>query len=73
MDRRVRALYAEGRYANAIPLAEQLVRHVEAERGKSHRDTASVLNTLALLYHVQGRYAEAELPRRRALAMFKMA
>jgi tetratricopeptide (TPR) repeat protein len=53
-------LKEQGHYAEAIPLAEQVLdlrRHVW---GANHPDVATSLNNLAYLYDAQGRYGEAE-------------
>jgi len=57
---RVGELYAEGRYQEAIPFAEEVLRLSEDEFGPDHPDIAQSLNNLAVLYKTQGRYAEAE-------------
>ena len=73
LDKRVRALRDAGKYAEAIPLAEQLVKRVEAQLGKNHAATAAVLNTLANLYSRQGRTADAEQLSKRSLAIREKA
>jgi len=71
--KRVRALESAGRYAEATPLAEQLVRRNEAELGENHPDTAVALNHLANLYETLGRYADAEPLYKRSLAINEKA
>jgi tetratricopeptide (TPR) repeat protein len=73
LDKRSRALYGAGRYTEAIPLAEQLLRRSETEPGKNHLGTADALNLLANLYWNQGRYADAEPLYKRALAIREKA
>ncbi len=66
---RYRELYTQGRYEQAIPFAEKALKLGERELGPKDRDTAPLLNDLALLYKIQGRYGEAEPLYRRALAI----
>jgi len=67
LNRQVIQLYRQGKYAEAIPLAERVLQISETELGPSHPDTATNLNNLAGLYQAQGRYAEAEPLYQRAL------
>ena len=62
-------LYAQGRYADALPHAKEALRLGEGEFGPEHAETADLLNNLARLYDNQGRYTEAEPLYRRALAI----
>jgi CHAT domain-containing protein/tetratricopeptide (TPR) repeat protein len=70
---RYNELYQAGRYAEAIPLAQQLLAIKEKALGPDHPDVAWVLAGLANLYDYQGRYGEAELLYKRALAIFEKA
>jgi tetratricopeptide (TPR) repeat protein len=71
--KRVIELYQAGRYAEAIPLAQQALAIREKALGPDHPDVAQSLNNLALLYLQQGRYAEAEPLLKRALAIREKA
>ena len=53
-------LYQAGKYAEAVPVAQQMLALYETALGPEHPDVATSLNNLALLYGSQGRYAEAE-------------
>jgi CHAT domain-containing protein len=53
-------LYNQGKYAEAIPLAERAVALAYRYLGEEHPDYAQSLNNLALLYDEMGRYDEAE-------------
>ncbi len=53
-------LYAQGRYQEAFPFAEEALRLGEEEFGPTDPTTATLLNTLAELYRAQGRYGYAE-------------
>jgi len=72
-DNQFKGLYAEGRYAEALPFAEKALRLGEREFGADHPTTATLLNNLAELYRAQGKYAEAGPLYARALAIFEMA
>ncbi|NEP51209.1 MAG: tetratricopeptide repeat protein [Moorea sp. SIO3C2] len=64
-------LYEQGKYSEAIPLAERALEIRQEILGEEHRDVATSLNNLALLYKSQGKYAEAELRHQQALALKK--
>jgi tetratricopeptide (TPR) repeat protein len=59
LNKRVIELYNAGRYADAIPIAQQLLAIREKALGPDHPDVAKSLNNLAALYRDQGRYADA--------------
>ena len=60
LGRQIVELYHEGKYKEAIPLAEKLVVVVRRAKGDEHPDTARSLNNLAALYQAMGDYAKAE-------------
>ena len=62
-------LYQQGRYAEAIPLAQHLLAIREKSFGPNHVTVEASLNLLATLYYDQGRYAEAEPLYKRALTI----
>ena len=64
-------LYAQGRYEEALPFAEQALKLSEQEFGLDHPNTALILNNLAELYSAQGKYAEAERLHNRSLAILE--
>jgi nephrocystin-3 len=68
-------LSAFARIASKYSFAEELGREalelVMSLRGEDHRDTASALNTLGLVYYYTARYAEAEEFFRRALHIWE--
>ena len=70
---RVEELHKRGKYAEAIPVAQQTVHIAESTFGPDHPNVASSLNDLALMYTEQGQYAEAEPLYKRALAMREKA
>ena len=57
---RVEALYDQGKYEEAIPLAERTL-------GLDHPSVATGFNNLVELYRIQGRYIDAELLYERAV------
>ncbi|MEA5594721.1 CHAT domain-containing tetratricopeptide repeat protein [Rivularia sp. UHCC 0363] len=70
LNQRVVQLYQEGKYNEAIPLAERALAIAQKILGE-HPDVATSLNNLAGLYKVQGRYSEAELFYKKALEIRK--
>jgi CHAT domain-containing protein/Tfp pilus assembly protein PilF len=53
-------LYQQGKYAEALPIAAEALKAVEADFGPDDARVGTALNNLALLYVNQGKYAEAE-------------
>jgi CHAT domain-containing protein/tetratricopeptide (TPR) repeat protein len=70
---RIIELYRAGRYAEAVPLAQEALAIREKALGPDHLDVALSLNNLAGLYDNQGRYAEAEPLYKRSLAIREKA
>ena len=66
-------LYDQGRYSEAIPLAQRALAIREKALGPYHPDVAVSLNYLALLYDKQGRYADAESLYKRSLGIREKA
>ncbi|WP_293028794.1 tetratricopeptide repeat protein [Moorena sp. SIO3I8] len=64
-------LYQQGKYSEAMPLAERALEIRREVLGEEHPDVATSLNNLAGLYFSQGRYGEAEPLFRQALALRK--
>ena len=55
----ITAFYRQGRFHDALPLVEEALAESEARHGPYHPVTASLLNTMALLYKSLGRLDEA--------------
>ena len=72
-NNRFMALYAQGRYQEALPFAKNALRLGEREFGPDHLNTTTFLNNLAELYRVQGRYAVAEPLYERSLSIREKA
>ena len=53
-------LLLEGKFQEAIPIAERVVEVAKRARGPEHRETADALNQLGLLYYSIRDYAKAE-------------
>jgi CHAT domain-containing protein/Tfp pilus assembly protein PilF len=53
-------LYSEGKFGEAIPLAERALALREKALGPMHPDVAESLNDLGVFYKVQGAYPKAE-------------
>ncbi len=62
-------LYQNGRYAEAIPLAERVLAIRKEVLGPDHPDVAVTLNSLALLYQNTSDYSQAESLFRRSLSI----
>jgi tetratricopeptide (TPR) repeat protein len=71
LNQRAVELYQQGKYNQAIPLAEQALAISKQQLGDNHPSTATSLNNLAGLYQSQGRYSEAEPLYKEALAISK--
>ncbi len=66
-------LYQADEEDNAIEVAKKDLEAVEKDVGSDHPDTALSMETLALLYHQQGMYAEAEPLYKKALEIREAA
>ena len=71
LNRTIGDLYGSGQYAEAVPLARQVLAIRQAALGKRHPDTATSLNNLAFLLSAQGDYAAAKPLLEQALAITK--
>ncbi|HWU85879.1 MAG TPA: tetratricopeptide repeat protein, partial [Kofleriaceae bacterium] len=60
LDKDVNNLYQNGKFQEAIPLAEQSLKLREKVLGAMHPAIAESLNDLGMLYWAQGAYARAE-------------
>ena len=66
-------LFNAGRYADAVPIAQQVLAIRERAFGRDHPAVGQSLNILAQLYNRQGRYAEAASLYQRSLAIAERA
>ena len=66
-------LYKEGKFPEAVTVAQQAVALAEKLHGPDHIDVATPLNNLGEFYRVTGRYADAEQLHKRALAIREKA
>ena len=69
LNQEVSKLYQQGRYEEAIPIAEKVLKIREKVLGPRHPETAISLNSLAGLYLFMGAYDNAEPLYRRSLAI----
>ena len=60
LNQRIYQLFAEGKYQEAIPIAEKAVELAKRVRGPEDPDTAASLDNLAALYDDTGEYAKAQ-------------
>ena len=60
LGQRIVELYQQGKYNEAIPLAEELVGLTKRTKGDQDPVTATIINFLAKLYLAMGDYAKAE-------------
>jgi CHAT domain-containing protein/tetratricopeptide (TPR) repeat protein len=73
LDHEVEALYAQGRFAEAIAPARRALAVRRAVQGERHPDYANSLNNLAMLLAAQGDYAAAKPLLEQALAVTQAA
>jgi len=69
LDSQFMDLYRQGKYTEAIPLAEKLNLMAEKTFGIDSVETATMLNNLAEVYRAAGRYADAEPAYKRSLGI----
>jgi tetratricopeptide (TPR) repeat protein len=69
----VSQLFDEGKYADAVPIAERYVASTRKMHGEEHTEFATAIDWLANVYKAQGRYHEAEPLYERALAIREKA
>ncbi len=60
LNKLVEKLYDEGKFGEAVPIAERALALREEALGPTHPDVAESLNILALFYQAQGAYGKAE-------------
>jgi tetratricopeptide (TPR) repeat protein/CHAT domain-containing protein len=71
LNRQVVKLYNQGKFNEAIDIAEEALNLAQSLYPGDHPDVATSLNNLAALYDSQGRYSEAECLYLQALEMRK--
>ncbi len=69
----VSRLHGQGKYADAIQVAERYVALARQRHGEEHTEFAAALAWLGFAYQAQGRYPEAEPLYRRSLAVTEKA
>jgi CHAT domain-containing protein/Flp pilus assembly protein TadD len=73
LSQQVIQLFNQGRFSEAIPLAQRALGIREKALGSEHPDVAFSLNNLASLYRAQGLYPKAEPLYQRALSISEKA
>ena len=73
LNKRVTELFRVGKFAEAIPFAQQVLAITEKALGPDDPNVATTLNNLALLCNNQRRYADAEPLFKRSLAIREKA
>lgn len=73
MGQRIAELFQAGQYDQAIPIAQRLVRVLEAREGGTSVNTATARNSLALLLEDANRLLEAEVQYRRVIGILDKA
>ena len=71
LDQQMVQLYQQGKFNEAIPLAQQALAIRKRILGENHLDVATNLSNLARLYRNQGRYTEAEPLYKQSLELYK--
>ena len=71
LNRRALELYDQGNYADAIPIAQEVVRLAESNFGPVHANVAASLTNLAMLYRAQWSLSKSEPILRRALDIWE--
>jgi tetratricopeptide (TPR) repeat protein len=65
----VSQLFEQGKYADAVPIAERYVDSARQMRGEEHTEFATAIDWLANVYRARGRYPEAEPLYKRSLVI----
>jgi tetratricopeptide (TPR) repeat protein len=73
LDLQVVQLYRQGKYNEAIQIAERALALSEKKFGPDHPSVGTSLNYLVQLYRLQGRYGAAERLNKRPLAIHEKA
>jgi tetratricopeptide (TPR) repeat protein len=60
LNQQIKRSYQEGKYREAIPIAEKILAIAKRVFGPENPDTVTSLNNLAGLYKTMGEYAKAE-------------
>ena len=71
LNQQVKQLIEQGKYQEAIPIAERALEVAKLARGSEHPETAAALNNLGLLFLTMGEYAKAEPLLQEALRIYR--
>ncbi len=64
-------LYQQGKYTEAIPVAEKIIALAKELVGEKHPDTAEAVTNLATIYREIGEYASSEALYQQALSIYR--
>jgi CHAT domain-containing protein/Tfp pilus assembly protein PilF len=73
LNQQVKELRSQGRYSEAVPLAQRALAIQESALGPDHPEVVLPLYNLGSLYSILGRYADAEPLLKRSLAISEKA
>lgn len=73
LNARIRQLEQEGKYPEALPVAQEATRAAETTFGYSNQQTSTSLDVLGRVYYEAGRYHEAEDTLKRAVTIREKA
>ena len=71
LNAELKQLYRQGKFTEAVPVAEKIRTLTERRYGPDHVETANAMNNLALLYIEKKQYAEAEKLAQQALTNYR--
>ena len=69
----VRQLHSQGKYTEAIPIAERYVALTRQKHGENHEEFVTAISWLAFVYSAQRRYVDAEPLYKRVVAIREKA
>jgi tetratricopeptide (TPR) repeat protein len=73
LNQQITQLYQQGKYSEAVPLAERALAIRQASLGSDHVEVAQSLTNLGMLYATLGRSGDAEPLFKRSLAIYEKA
>jgi len=69
LEKLCECLWFQGKFADAVPYCQKLVMFHRKTLGDTHLDTGAMIGNLAILYHAQSLYKEAEPYYRQSIAI----
>ena len=71
LNQQVNELIEQGKYQEAIPIAQRALEVAKRTRGSEQPESAAALNNLGLLFETMGEYAKAEPLLQEALRIYR--